>query len=192
MLDIDRLIAECEAAVVSGGGEKQVHDIVARAVSDPAAAMAALGEPTGPGLNILHRSRRLTVINLVWGPNALTRPHEHRMWAVIGMYTGREDNIFWRRLPETEGSRVEAAGARALMPGQACPLGRDIVHSVLNPLSRLTGALHVYGGDFIEAERSEWNDETLREQPFDYATARARVEASKEAWANHLRTQKGL
>jgi len=21
------------------------------------------------------------------------------MWAVIGVYTGREDNIFWRRVP---------------------------------------------------------------------------------------------
>jgi len=23
-------------------------------------------------------------------------PDNHRMWAVIGIYTGREDNIFWR------------------------------------------------------------------------------------------------
>jgi predicted metal-dependent enzyme (double-stranded beta helix superfamily) len=79
------------------------------------------------------------------------------MWAVIGMYTGRQDNIFWRRQPEGTGSRVEAAGARTLLPGQACPLGRDIVHSVINPLPRLTGALHVYGGDFARAERSEWD-----------------------------------
>ena len=24
-------------------------------------------------------------------------PHDHAMWAVIGIYGGREDNIFWKR-----------------------------------------------------------------------------------------------
>ena len=38
-------------------------------------------------------------------------PHNHQMWAVIGIYSGREDNIFWRRLPK---GKVEAAAARAL------------------------------------------------------------------------------
>jgi len=55
-------------------------------------------------------------------------PHDHRMWAVIGVYTGREDNIFWRRLPAGEGAGIEAAGARALSVKDAVPLGRDIIH----------------------------------------------------------------
>jgi hypothetical protein len=25
-------------------------------------------------------------------------PHNHNMWAIIGIYTGREDNILWRRI----------------------------------------------------------------------------------------------
>ena len=36
------------------------------------------------------------------------------------------------------------------------PLGRDIIHSVANPLQKVTGAIHVYEGDFIAMERSEW------------------------------------
>ena len=28
---------------------------------------------------------------------------------------------------------------------------------------RLTGAIHIYGGDFFAAERSEWDPETLKE-----------------------------
>ena len=46
-------------------------------------------------------------------------------------------------------------------------MGRDIIHSVTNPLSRLTGAIHVYGGDFFAVERSEWDPETLLEQRYD-------------------------
>lgn len=89
------------------------------------------------------------------------------MWAVIGIYTGREDNIFWRRLPGEDGARIEAAGAKSLGERDVEPLGRDIIHTVTNPLPRLTGAIHVYGGDFFAASRSEWDPETLLEQPFD-------------------------
>jgi predicted metal-dependent enzyme (double-stranded beta helix superfamily) len=95
-------------------------------------------------------------------------PHEHRMWAVIGVYTGGEDNMLWRRIGDEPGnSKVEAAGARSLRAGDVEPLGRDIVHSVTNPIPRLTGAIHVYGGDFFAVERSEWDAETLTERPYD-------------------------
>jgi predicted metal-dependent enzyme (double-stranded beta helix superfamily) len=98
------------------------------------------------------------------------------MWAVIGIYTGREDNIFWRRVPGVPG-RVEAASAKALSAGEAEPLGHNIIHSVTNPIPRLTGALHVYGGDFFNStRRSEWDPETLTEQPFDSDRAVRRFE----------------
>jgi predicted metal-dependent enzyme (double-stranded beta helix superfamily) len=41
-------------------------------------------------------------------------PHNHKMWTVIGIYTGREDNIFWRCVPGHADGRIEAAGAKAL------------------------------------------------------------------------------
>jgi predicted metal-dependent enzyme (double-stranded beta helix superfamily) len=98
-------------------------------------------------------------------------PHDHQMWAVIGVYPGREDNIFWRRREMGDGRGIEAAGAKALSVKDAAPLGRNIIHSVTNPIPRLTGAIHVYGGDFFAAERSEWDPETLREQRYDVERA---------------------
>ena len=97
------------------------------------------------------------------------KPHNHQMWAVIGIYSGREDNIFWRRIAGAPAGKLEAAGARALSEKEVAPLGRDIIHSVTNPIPRLTGALHVYGGDFFGVPRSEWDAETLREQQCDGA-----------------------
>jgi hypothetical protein len=41
--------------------------------------------------------------------------------------------------------------------GDAEPLGHNVIHSVTNPIPRLTVAMHVYGGDFFAAERSEWD-----------------------------------
>ena len=40
-----------------------------------------------------------------------------------------------------------------------------------NPIPRLTGAIHVYGGDFFAAQRSEWDPESLCEKPYDVEKA---------------------
>jgi predicted metal-dependent enzyme (double-stranded beta helix superfamily) len=98
------------------------------------------------------------------------------MWAVIGVYTGREDNIFWRRVPGANGGKLEAAGAKALGERDAEPLGHNIIHSVTNPIGRLTGAIHVYGGDFFGAERSEWDPETLLEGRYNVERAMRQFE----------------
>ena len=142
---------------------------MARAVSDPAAVLAGLGEPRRAGVEKLFCSPQLTVLNVVWAPGMSVMPHNHLMWAVIGVYTGRENNIFWRRLPGTDGGKIEAAGAKSLGERDVEPLGRDIIHSVTNPLSRLTGAIHIYGGDFYAQARSEWDPETLLERVYDVA-----------------------
>jgi predicted metal-dependent enzyme (double-stranded beta helix superfamily) len=49
----------------------------------------------------------------------------------------------------------------------ALPLGHEIMHSVTNPIGRLTGAIHVYGGDFFAVPRKEWDPERLVKQPSD-------------------------
>ncbi len=175
MFETERFIADCRAR--AGDGSPAVLDVVARAVAAPADVMRVLGEPRQAGLHVIARGPDVTILNVVWGPGMSVIPHNHNMWAVIGIYSGREDNIFWRRRAGDPG-RIDAAGAKALGDGDATPLGPDIVHSVLNPIKRLTGAIHVYGGDFFAVERSEWDPERLREQPYDVDKMVALFEAS--------------
>jgi len=167
VFDRDRFIAECRAAVSLDPTHKSVREIVARAVSEPAAVVAGLGAPARAEVQKLYNSAGLTILNVIWGPGMTIMPHNHLMWAVIGIYTGREDNIFWRRLPGQDGGRIEAAGVKSLGERDVEPLGRDVIHTVTNPLPRFTGAIHVYGGDFFAAARSEWDPETMLERPFD-------------------------
>jgi predicted metal-dependent enzyme (double-stranded beta helix superfamily) len=167
MFDLDRFIAECRAAVSLDPSHKSVREIVVRAVSEPAAVVAGFGAPARAEVQRLYSSPELTILNVIWGPRMTIMPHNHLMWAVIGIYTGREDNIFWRRLPDEDGGRIEAAGAKSLGERDVEPLGRDIIHTVTNPLPRFTGAIHVYGGDFFTVSRGEWDPETLLEQRFD-------------------------
>ena len=79
------------------------------------------------------------------------------------IHTGREDNIFWRRGAGGAGGLIEASGVKSLGERCAEPLGRDVIHSVTNPLGRLTAAIHLYGGAFYGAKRSDWDPKTMLE-----------------------------
>src|SRR5258708_6702179 len=133
IFDLDHFIADLRAPL-SERSRQPMKEVVARAVSDPAALMRGIGEPDKAGVQVLHKSPELTVLNLLWAPRQIALPHDHRMAAVIGMYAGREDNLFWRRVANARKFQIEAAGGEALGIGDVTILGRDVVHSVVNPL----------------------------------------------------------
>ena len=182
MFALEEFIGDCRAAIAADPSHRLVREVVARAVSDPPAVLKELGEPNRAQLQTIYHAPDLTILNLTWAPMMTLMPHDHQMWAVIGLYGGREDNIFWRRISGDPGGRIEAAGARALTTGDAEALGRDIIHSVTNPISRFTGAIHVYGGDFFGARRSEWDAETLIEGQFDAERTVRRFEEANSLW----------
>src|SRR5260221_6791008 len=125
MFDIDRFAADCRAALAECGSDA-IREVVRRAVSEPGEIIAALGEQTSAFADILVRAPDLTILNVVWGSRQWTLPHNHGHRAVIGMYGGAEDNIYWRRLPEDTKGRVDAAGAGSLRHGEAAVPGPDI------------------------------------------------------------------
>ncbi len=163
MFNKDHFIEDCIGALTEG--QAGIGEIVAKAVSDSAGILSALGEPKHAGITPLYRSRELTIINFVWAPYMCLMPHNHQMHAVIGIYSGREDNIFWQRTS----TAIDAVNARSLGIGEVAVLDRDTIHSVLNPIAKMTCAIHVYCGDFFAPEepRSEWDHETLIERPWN-------------------------
>jgi predicted metal-dependent enzyme (double-stranded beta helix superfamily) len=49
-------------------------------------------------------------------------------------------------------------------------------------LGRHTGAIHVYGGDFVGTPRSQWDAESLDEQPYDLEAVRQAFERAQRAF----------
>jgi len=175
-VDLDRFVEDCVAANREADAQGAVLEVLARAVSDPGRMLTAVGEPRKAGLTVIHRSPTLTIFSAAWTPQMNLMPHDHLMWANIGIYTGREDNIFWR-----PGSHhIEGYSAAALFEGDAVPLPADVIHSVTNPLLRFTGGIHIYGGDFFDTARSQWNPETLAEEPSDGDSIRRMFQRENE------------
>src|SRR3546814_20992074 len=104
--------------------------------------MRAIGEPERGGVFTLHHSERLTVLNLVWGPGMDLMPHDHRMWAAIGIYTGRETNVFWRR----GANGLQRPAAKTMDERASVWLGPTAPHSVTHPPGQPTGAPPGHGG----------------------------------------------
>lgn len=117
MFDVARFIADCEAAIATDRGRNAVREVLEAAISDPEGMVAVMGKPKRAGVQPLHRSPRLTILHIVWPPSFTQTPHNHLIWAEIGVYSGREDNIFWRRCAPDAKWSIEATGATSLCAG---------------------------------------------------------------------------
>ena len=176
VVDLDALYADLDAALTEPTPAPAVKEVLARAVSRPDAVADALAPTTG-GLRLLVHRPDLTVLDAAWAPGMRLMPHDHRMWAVIAVYQGVEDNEFFRR----DDDGLVPSNGRRLEPGDAVVLGESTIHAVANPGSALTGAIHVYGGDFVNQARSQWGPGDDVERPFDLDGALRQFHAANVA-----------
>jgi predicted metal-dependent enzyme (double-stranded beta helix superfamily) len=166
MVNVREFIESCKRLVAAPDGARQVLDLMRSVVGDRAGIKHAVssGEARQAIRDLtLFRSSELFVLNAVVYPHFKSPPHDHRMWAVIGIYEGQENNTFYRRSSE----RLEEINHREIRAGEAVFLGPDVIHAIENPLGSNTLGLHVYGGDIIAATRSMWHPHTGEELPYD-------------------------
>ena len=180
MFEPQEFIASCQSALKEHSPELAVKELVEQVMSRPAEVLSALGTPSQGGISTLFRSDELTVLNIIWPPGMTLYPHNHNLWAVIGLYGGQEDNTFFRRNPKD--TTLVRAGFKELQAQDAIVLGKDAIHAVANPRSVFTGAIHVYGGDFFAQPRSEWDSEQSRERLFSIDRAMQAFAEANERW----------
>ncbi|HXN56458.1 MAG TPA: cysteine dioxygenase family protein [Myxococcales bacterium] len=178
MFETEGLVADLRRAVQEKAPQLAVREVVARAMALPAGELSRALGPCGEAeLKTLFRSPEMTVLKVIWSPGLAIWPHDHGLWAVIGVYGGLEENRYFRRVPKG----LEHAGDRSLNPGDAIVLGDQIIHAVRNPRDVPTATIHVYGGDFFTAPRSEWDEASGRESPSSGERTRELFSASRAA-----------
>jgi predicted metal-dependent enzyme (double-stranded beta helix superfamily) len=180
MFDLDAFLADSVACVDEPEPRRAIREHLARTMSRPN-EVADTMRPERAGITLLHHSDDLTIIDVVWAPGMSLFPHEHLMWAAIAIYTGIEDNAFFRRPPDRQAGLVESGGKR-IETSDVTLLGDDTIHAVSNPAAKPTGAIHVYGGDFVNQPRSHWRPPEFREEPFSIDIANEEFAAANERW----------
>ena len=161
MFDLASFVEECRAAACESDAPGAVRNVIDRALTDKRSISEVLGD--GPPHTTLHRSSSLTVQAIIWPTGILIPPHDHRMWAVVGVVHGQEDNALYTRA----GAKLRLVRRVSVEEAEVLVLDEDAVHAVANPCSRPTLGLHVYGGDILGASRSTWDSAGCEERPFD-------------------------
>ncbi len=167
MTVLDDFVSTCESLL----DEPDVGDRIAEAmgpiVADPSELARGIEElrPEPGRAAIIHRSDVLTVLGLEVAAGFVSPAHEHRIWAVVGIYEGAEDNVFYERRDDG----IEEISRATLGEGECLALPPDAVHGIANSGTAPMRALHVYGGDLFATERSEWDPVTGEERPFGSA-----------------------
>src|SRR5215471_3880563 len=167
----DHFVKACQGQLPSA-----VKELLAEALRDPESIKEALaavgsGKDVGEGSmedRVIYRAPDLTILKAAVPAKFKSPPHNHLMWAVIGVYDGQENNYFYRR----SGSGLEAAGGKQVQQSDVLVLGEDVIHAIENPLDHTLFAIHVYGGDLPAAPRRMWNPFTMQEEAFDFQTMR--------------------
>jgi predicted metal-dependent enzyme (double-stranded beta helix superfamily) len=174
MFDIDTLISDCLTARAEPEPRQAIRAVLDRAIARRDEIAVAL-PATRAELTPLYTSDELSVLKAVWAPGMSFGPHNHLMWAAIGVYGGQEDNTFYRRVDDS----IVMSGGKQLRSGDVTLLGDDTIHAVTNPTGRFTGAIHVYAGDITQRPgRSEWDEDTLDEVDYDFERVRRYFEAA--------------
>ena len=179
--DAGTFISECQAAAVEVDPVTAVQEVVAAAIADGSSIDAALGTGFKSAPDTLFSSVDLTVLRIRWAPGFVSSPHDHRMWAVIGVYAGEELNRLYDRSPDG----LWECGRRAVAQRDVFVLDSDAIHSVENADRGWTAGLHVYGGDILSVERSAWGPDG-REVSFaeDLSAAMAMFQAMRDLAAD--------
>ena len=105
-----------------------------------------VGDPAHYRQHVLHVAHdgAFSLVALVWLPGQTTPIHDHLSWCVVGVHTGAEHEIRYRRVGEhlvVDGEDVAGPGTVTglLPPGD--------IHRVTNTAPVTTISLHVYGVD---------------------------------------------
>lgn len=99
------------------------------------------------------------VTAVAFNPGVGTDVHDHRVWGVVGVYQGLEEQAFYKRRPE---GGLRPAGQLVSLPGECSHLlpPEEEIHSVANPTGNPSVSIHIYGADIVRVPRRSYNLET--------------------------------
>ncbi|MFN3218740.1 MAG: hypothetical protein ACE367_19775 [Acidimicrobiales bacterium] len=124
--------------------------------------------PPGGGPAVIHRSDDLTVLGLAVPAGSVSPVHDHTIWAVVRIYSGAEDNVFYRHADADGAAGADGVieiGRAVLGTGEVLALPSDAVHRIANSGTGTMRALRVHGGDLFATDRSQWDDDTGARRP---------------------------
>jgi predicted metal-dependent enzyme (double-stranded beta helix superfamily) len=165
MASVAELVARCLAAARTDHPIDAVRDVLQDVVARPALWQAMfereVHQTDHRGISELHEDARLTITHVALDPDFVSGVHDHGIPALIAVYSGQEDNTFYRL---ADGVPVADRHTAVVAPDILFMATEDI-HHIENRLAEPLRAVHIYFGSLPNAVRSAWNMETGERMP---------------------------
>jgi len=159
---LEQLLTDARAAAAGADPVASLKAILEQFLVHAADIEAAL-PATLPDEALLHASAELTAFHIRLPAGIQYPPHAHGMVALLGLYRGRETNLFYRRA----GKALIAAGEVEYRAPTVVALPADVIHAVCNRGTTPSAAIHLYLGNLPQKERSMWHPDLSGERSYD-------------------------
>ena len=148
------LIEALTAAVGGADGPHAAVDAITRVLRERVADPDLLDRtfldpgPDGSREQVLHvdPDGRFSLVALVWSGGAVTPPHDHLTWGVVGLHRGVEVETRYALTPDGD-QLVEQIVARSTAGGVDGFVPPGDIHVVRHDGDEVAVSLHVYGTD---------------------------------------------
>jgi len=165
MASVAELVADCLAAAQTDRPIDAVRDVLRGVIEQPVLWQQVfereVEQTDHRGIAELHADDQLTITHVALEPGFVSGVHDHGIPALIAVYSGQEDNTFYR-----------AAGGVPVVDRHVAVVAPDIlfmavedIHHIENRLAETLRAVHIYFGSLPDAVRSAWNMETGERMP---------------------------
>lgn len=150
---LDHLLQDTRDAM--SVGQNAVTNVLQTALDDHERLGAAIRSRPKPWF--FAADETMTAFCTEGRPGNASAPHDHGTWSVLGCFEGSEES-WWHETDHATGLRHVGSGV--LRAGQVHALPADAIHAVMNRWSALNGVVHLYGGNFLAADRHVWDPVT--------------------------------
>ena len=151
----DKFVTEIRAAAVSDKPTHAIRTLMQNALETPEALVADNPLEEGADEIMLFEDDTVSVWVCRFDPHTVVPPHEHKMNAFIGVFKGREKNLFFRN----EADGLKYISTKIIDAGQMTSIGADGLHAVVAEGEEDCYSFHVYAGPLSKIKRSlfDWD-----------------------------------
>ncbi len=145
--------AACEVAKIPQP-TKALRKLLEETLADPGSVIGAISLGDEEEI-MLYEDDSLSLWFCRFNPDVVMPPHEHKMTVHIGVLSGGEKNIMYRR----ENNELKHIKTKVVHSGEILTLGPDGIHAVTADGDKPSYALHIYEEPLMQVKRSlfDWD-----------------------------------
>ena len=157
----EQFVEDARAAAVTSHPTKAVRALLERTLNNTQLRNQGLPDQTDDEIH-LFEDETVSVWSCRFQPAFVMPPHEHKMDVHIGVVSGTEKNIMYRR---EDGALVHKA-TKIVQSGEVLSIGADGIHAVTADGDQPSHALHIYLGPLMATKRDLFDWQTGAAIPF--------------------------